>query len=750
MRHTVLSQKSVDKGVCGALARSTQHAERISTKLGVVQVAASSRLPMLNAPRFTPTGLLPTEEQVEIQISRARTVLIEANAGAAKTTTLALRIGEALGRKLPPEEILVLAFTLEAKDVMARRLREIGIPPSIASQVRVATFESFAAEILEKLEGYQPKKISNPSGLKPHVLKAVERVGNGYDGRYEDLEIATHNIAISQFLNTQLSMKATMSALKDFEGMDNEEAADTIDVPLIHFLTFREYEKQRRGSFDEPEFRGPFDATYDLARWLEESHQTISAFPSFRLVLCDELHDLNEASFRILKALLVSGDSYFVGAGDKDQVIYETLGAHGQYLSYRFNEYDPKLVRLPLTATFRHGPHLALAVGKFKQKVSDSPLALKTEIKQLAYAAEDNRKCADLVTKTILDWKENFPSGTCAILLRDRHQSIHVENALMHSDIGYQSLQMQGYLHRDEILFLRGMIAIALKNLASVQSIETRKAIVDALAIFGEVNLTPNELEKAKKIIADDPETLKWFFTGQLLESKSKVRHQISEVVEFVQALSPNEKAEHALREICKKINLEFLVKRIYVFPYEVTVVARSIQGFISSAAASGKSLREFSEWIGGTEASLSRKKKAHLVTLECIANVKGMEFDHVILPFLEEGEFPDPSSNYAGEENLFYVGVTRAKHRLTMITTAEANRQSPFVGRMSFKSVAVKANLKIEKANPTAYRTDLDVPFSSKDEVKALGAKWDPVRRVWFIEPGVDLGLFQRWMRQR
>lgn len=701
---------------------------------------------MSNTPRFAPAGLLPTEEQIEIQLSRARTVLIEANAGAAKTTTLALRIGEALARKLPPTEILVLVFTQEAKDVMARRLREIGIQPSIASQVRVDTFEAFAAETLERLEGYRPKKISSPSGLKPHVLKAIDRVGNGYDG----LEIATHNIAISQFLDTQLSMKATMSALKDFEGMDNEEAADTIDVPLIHFLTFREYEKRRCGDFDEPEFRGPFDATYDLARRLEESPQTISAFPSFRLILCDELHDLNEASFRILKALLVRCESYFVGAGDKDQVIYETLGAHAQYLSYRFNEYDQKLVRLPLTATFRHGPHLALAVGKFKQKESHSPLALKTEIKQLAYPAENSGKCADLVARSILDWKEDFPSGTCAILLRDRHQSIHVENALMHADIGYQSLRMQGYLQRDEILFLRGMIAIALKNLASVQSLETRKAIVEALAIFGEVNLTPNDLEKAKKTIADDPETLKWFFSGKLLESKSAVRHQISDVVEFVQALSPDEKADHALREICKKINLELLVKRIYVFPYEATVVARSVQGFISSAAASGKSLREFSEWIGSTEANLSLKKKAHIVTLECIANVKGMEFDHVILPFLEAGEFPDRSSDYAGEENLFYVGVTRARHQLTLITTAEAGRKSPFVGKMSFKSVATKANLEVEKADPTAYRTDLNVPFASKDEAKALGANWDPVRRVWYVGPGIDLSPFQRWIRSR
>eukprot|EP01032_Pedospumella_encystans_P002219 gene2219-2604_t len=59
-----------------------------------------------NTPRFTPQGLTRTPEQTAIQLAQNKVVLIDANAGAAKTTTLALRIGEALARKLPPEQVL--------------------------------------------------------------------------------------------------------------------------------------------------------------------------------------------------------------------------------------------------------------------------------------------------------------------------------------------------------------------------------------------------------------------------------------------------------------------------------------------------------------------------------------------------------------------------------------------------------------------------------------------------------------------
>jgi superfamily I DNA/RNA helicase len=108
-------------------------------------------------------------------------------------------------------------------------------------------------------------------------------------------------------------------------------------------------------------------------------------------VLCDELHDLNEAAFRILDALIDRPQCYFVGAGDKDQVIHAKLGASDEYLNRRFAERYPKLQRYPLTQTWRHGPHLAYAMAEFKQKQVESGLPLRTEIRQAHYAARRMR-----------------------------------------------------------------------------------------------------------------------------------------------------------------------------------------------------------------------------------------------------------------------------------------------------------------------------------------------------------------------
>jgi len=42
---------------------------------------------------------------------------------------------------------------------------------------------------------------------------------------------------------------------------------------------------------------------------------------------------------------------------------------------------------------------------------------------------------------------------------------------------------------------------------------------------------------------------------------------------------------------------------------------------------------------------------------------------------------------------------------------------------------------------------TFLQVPFSEKDEARRLGAKWNPARKLWYIENVEDMKPFLRWI---
>jgi hypothetical protein len=45
------------------------------------------------------------------------------------------------------------------------------------------------------------------------------------------------------------------------------------------------------------------------------------------------------------------------------------------------------------------------------------------------------------------------------------------------------------------------------------------------------------------------------------------------------------------------------------------------------------------------------------------------------------------------------------------------------------------------------SMRIDLNCPFAEKDQAKALGARWDAGKRVWYIVDVEDLTPFMRWM---
>ncbi|MGD9639616.1 MAG: DUF5710 domain-containing protein, partial [Alphaproteobacteria bacterium] len=60
------------------------------------------------------------------------------------------------------------------------------------------------------------------------------------------------------------------------------------------------------------------------------------------------------------------------------------------------------------------------------------------------------------------------------------------------------------------------------------------------------------------------------------------------------------------------------------------------------------------------------------------------------------------------------------------------------------------KGAMHVHKDNITKVfntrKTYLDVSFEDKNEVKALGAKWDKTEKSWYIKAGSDLSLFKKW----
>ena len=99
-------------------------------------------------PLFKTRAFTPTPEQLAVQTASARSLLIEANAGAAKTTTLALRMAESWQRGTLPDAFLALVHTDTACEALRAALKKIGVPAQVRQRMRIATFEQFCTHML--------------------------------------------------------------------------------------------------------------------------------------------------------------------------------------------------------------------------------------------------------------------------------------------------------------------------------------------------------------------------------------------------------------------------------------------------------------------------------------------------------------------------------------------------------------------------------------------------------------------------
>lgn len=713
---------------------------------------------MASAPRFTPKNIVPTTEQVAIQCSQQRITLIEANAGAAKTTTLALRIGEGLARGLVPEQILALVFTTEARDVLKQRLLHMGIAPFIVNKLPLHTVEEFARQVLSFWEESSPPSLEHLHELKPMALEALEYLSQKQEQLPygDELEFKTHHVALSQFFESQLRLKASLNVFLA-EGESAVEKALLAGVTLSDLLWTQHYEILRQSPYEGVLFRGPQDGTYDLACTLLEQPDLLDLLPVYRLVVVDELHDANEASFQIMRLLAQRPQAYVVAAGDKDQVIYKQLAADASYLSARFAAYFETIAYLPLSYTYRHGPYLAYATAQFKQKKVDSLLPLATQIHIHSYDSLRPDQAVEPVMQAILQWQRQGGSlSQCAVLLRDVHQSIHVENQLLTCGIPYQLQGLLSYLQRDEILFVRGWLALALNDLESIQDEMIRARIVRALAIFTELSFNEEELDAAALEIAQTPALLRFFYEGQIIRRASeKDQWRFKEALLYLQSVNAESSAPEVLAHLMQMLDVESVAKRLYVFDHAARVMQKSIQAFIDMAATLNLSLKQFYEWCA--QQDQQSQSTAEAVVLSCVAQAKGKEFEHVLMPYLEMGEFPSLQHNTEIERNLFYVGITRTQKRLSLFVPQEKYKVSEYVRELGLERIQEITQQRLHQLQQrivtttprvveAGQRVNLAVPFAQKEEAKRLGARWDAVRRVWYVPPGRNPADFKQW----
>lgn len=618
-------------------------------------------------------GLNPPQmEAVRMPMDTHGAIL--AGAGTGKTRVLVHRIAWMVRQGVPPSRILAVTFTNKASREMRERITAL-VGKEAAGSLRLGTFHAIGLRLLRKYgiaiglhdaAHLVPMDEDESVALLRRVMKeqecdlTTEKPRDHYQQiqSWKDRGIAPEKVPRQHHASGELTRHLYPRYESEKRRSQAVDFADLIMLPNIIF-----------------------DVRPDIAERVQRG---------LSQVLVDEFQDTNAEQNRLIGYLTGDGAAVktFV-VGDDDQSIYGWRGAEAGIMQRFISRYQPNhLVRLE--ENYRCNPvvleaanaviaHNQERIGKnlWTQRMDAHPVSLRM------YGDGDEE--ADGVAEEIADrLARKVPAQDIAVLYRKNMLSRGLERALVQLGIPYRVYGGLTFYQRKEV-----KDALAYLRLVSNPHDDGafRRAVVTPRRGIGDKKL----LELTDRCRRNGSS----LWTEAVLEGKGKWPAFTEDIArltamyraEGLGAVSRAVVLATGLRDFYietarergeeRAENLDELVRAADMFHHRFRT---GQTGVTSVAAQPGDVLSEFlTEAVLESDAGGRNASRSDVVSLMTVHKAKGLEFGHVFVIGLEDGEFPKLSSNGSGnieeERRLFYVALTRSKHALYLSYAAHRQR---------------------------------------------------------------------------
>ncbi len=608
----------------------------------------------INPDSFTQLIKSLNSQQLEAVNTTEGPLLVLAGAGTGKTKVLTTRIIHLINSNLAyPSQILAVTFTNKAAGEMKKRIGEI-----IGDQVNniwVGTFHAICARILRR----NPETV----GLKSDFTiiddddqnRLIKQILN-------DFNIDTKQFAPKIYLNK-------ISRLKD--ALKTPALNDDLGLPKFKDV-FETYQYRLR-SMNSADFGDLIALNLEI---FNRDSEVLSYYQNkFRYVLIDEYQDTNNAQYQWLLRLSALNCNICC-VGDDDQSIYSWRGANiANILRFEKDFNDAKVIRLEQnyrsTSRILNSADAVIANNKERHgKTLWTDLGKGEKIQVFAY--NDDRLEALITANKIKDAIANkkIKANEIAVLVRAGHQTRAFEEAFIQNNLPYKIIGGMKFYERmevrDSIAYLR-VCANFSDDLAMSRIINVPKRGVGDSAVSSFYKQSKESQIPLFMVIKNAINSN---------ELKGKSRESLAQLISIFEKFSQQIIGENLEGEnlaiIAKKLLTE--VGYIQMWENENTLEAQgriaNIEEFIKSLD-DFSTITEFLEYVSLVEAR-DNKNIQESVSVMTVHGAKGLEFEMVFLPGLEDGIFPsnksiDERNGVEEERRLMYVAITRAKKHLIM-----------------------------------------------------------------------------------
>ena len=599
--------------------------------------------------------------QREAVLSTEGPLLVLAGAGSGKTRVLTHRVAyliEEMG--VAPWNIMAITFTNKAAGEMRERVDRL--VSHGAEAVWVSTFHSSCVRILRRHIQYlgfdtdfSIYDTDDQKTVMKQVIKALELDPKQYRERALLSQISA---AKDQLISPE---EFELNAAGDYRLRQTARI-------------YREYQNQLKKNnaldFD--------DLIVKAVELLADSSEVREYYQErFKYVMVDEYQDTNYAQFKLV-SLLAGKYRNLCVVGDDDQSIYRFRGADiKNILSFEETFPGAKVVRLE--QNYRSTGHILHAANevirhnegrKEKKLWTENGEGEKVRFRQYDQAYEE----ADGVVKEIRDGGWDYKD--CAVLYRTNAQSRLLEEKCLLYNIPYRLVGGVNFYQRREIkdiLSYLKTIANGRDDLAVMRIINVPKrgigaASVNRAEIFASANgySMYSALARVKAIPG-------------MGRAAGKIQEFVDLIEDFREKLSAR---EYDLAGLIEDVLERSGYRASLEEEGEVEAQTRleNIEELVNKAAAyeaaaEEPSLGAFLEEVALVADVDAMEDTDDRVTLMTLHSAKGLEFDNVWMCGMEDGLFPsmmainseDPVSAIEEERRLCYVGITRARKRLTL-----------------------------------------------------------------------------------
>ncbi len=599
--------------------------------------------------------------------------LVLAGPGSGKTTVITARTAYLiLEAGVSPQRILTVTFNKAAQLEMRNRFQKV-FGESIPHRTLFSTLHSFCYSVIKDYERRQGKRLKLIEGgeggtlfSKQHILKQIYRDINEASINEDELETLINEIG---FVKNRM--------IKDFEGL----SLQTKNFQSL-YKAYDEYKKQ--------------NLLMDFDDMLTFCHSILKRCPDileryrdqYTYFQVDEGQDLSKIQFEILKMLVTSEENNLFLVADDDQSIYGFRGADPRHILDLESSFKG-LSFFKLENNYRSSRNIVELTSQLirnnKERYDKCHKTLNAEQyqPQLVRVGDEQEQLAFITDKI----KEHFSKKRdikIAVLYRNNLSSLAIVDHCDREGLTYKLKQnrvhfFQHWLVQDLLAFFKfaldpydqeSFLRFYYKMNRYISKAMVENALNSGLQLpFVESILKSNELKpfqitKLREVMGEFRKLAKMSPYKVLLYIEEDFKYFAS-VKDYCDHTGLSMDYLYGLFGILKTLSLH--TKTLPAFLSRLEILNKQFEGHPSEAPVQGKEVP---------------------ITLTTLHSSKGLEYDVVFMVDLTNREIPGDKAfgKTSGEKDeslleeerrLFYVGMTRAKTWLYLISPGTINGQA-------------------------------------------------------------------------